>query len=410
LPAKANVKLQEGNSNDDSCKTGTMKKILWLPSWYPSEIDFFTGDFIQRHARAVSIFQPLTIIYLVKDEKGVLTSDILEKKSVHGNLQEIIIYYKPYSIGVKAIDKLLSSARYVSVYRKYIRKYISEEGMPAFIHVHVPMKAGVLALWAKRKYDIPFIVTEHWCAYNKLNPENFFTRNILFRRLTKKIFQSATLVTMVCESNRKELLSLFDIEKSTIIQNVADRHLFYFLNNKPALPPFIFVHVSSLSYQKNAEGMLKAFAMLKVNFQHWRCIIIGPVNESLKQLAVHYGLEDFLEWTGELPNKAVASQMQNVHCMVMFSRYENSPCTIIEALSAGVPVIATNVGGIPEILDESNGLLVASEDIAGLSKAMENMIHNYQLYKRHAIAEKANQVFSYEIVGAAITKLYNESG
>jgi len=91
-----------------------------------------------------------------------------------------------------------------------------------------------------------------------------------------------------------------------------------------------------------------------------------------------------------------------------FSRYENSPCTIIEALMAGVPVIASNVGGIPEVVDKNNGLLVASEDVKGLCQAMVEIIQNYQSYNREEIAKKAKSLFSYEVVGAQIADLYTK--
>ncbi|MES1226520.1 MAG: glycosyltransferase [Bacteroidota bacterium] len=384
-----------------------MKKILWLPSWYPSKIDGFTGDFIQRHARAVALYLPLTVIYIVKDEKGIHTNDVLAETNVQERLHETIIYYKPFAAGIGFIDKFFSSLKYFSVYKKYIRQYIAREGKPAFIHVHVPIRAGIPALWCKKKYGIPFIVTEHWCAYNTLNPRNFFTHSAVFRRLSKKIFESAAMVTTVCESNRKELHSLFNIKKSVIIHNVADGRLFYPGHNNSDIP-FVFVHVSSLTSQKNVTGILDALNILKNNFQNWRCVIAGPPDPALINYAVRCGLQEVIEWTGEIPYELVALHMRSSHCMVMFSRYENSPCTIIEALSAGLPVITSNVGGIPEIVNENNGLMVASEDVTALARAMEQMIYSYQKYNCGSIAEKAKQLFSYETVGAQIASLYSE--
>ena len=94
--------------------------------------------------------------------------------------------------------------------------------------------------------------------------------------------------------------------------------------------------------------------------------------------------------------------------MVMFSRYENAPCSIIEALSTGIPVIATSVGGIPEMINSSNGILVDSENTGQLTLAMEEMIRNYHRYQRTGIAETAKAAFSYEVVGAQITAIYDD--
>jgi len=384
-----------------------MKKVLWLPSWYPNKLFPFNGDFIQRHAAAAALYQPVQVIHIVKDEKGIQTKKIMEDMHVAGGLSETIVYYKPFVTGIAVVDKLISSARYISIYKASIKRYIDQQGRPGVIHVHVPFKAGILARWCKKKYDIPFIVTEHWCAYNNLNPDNFFVHNALFRSTVKKIFQSASLVTPVCESNRKELTDLFDIKKSVVVCNVADDRLFYLPGDKPELP-FTFIHVSSLSRQKNVEGILHAFSVLKNNIRHWQCIIVGPYNTSLVQQAKLLGLEKFIQWTGELPYESVARHTRNAHSMVMFSRYENSPCTIIEALTAGIPVIASSVGGIPEIIDEQNGLLVASEDIDALAGAMAKMIDGYGRYRCSGIAEKAKRMFSYEAIGLQITSLYRE--
>ena len=51
------------------------KNILWLPGWYPNILSPYDGDFIQRHARAVALFQKLTVIYIKKDEKGIVTQN-----------------------------------------------------------------------------------------------------------------------------------------------------------------------------------------------------------------------------------------------------------------------------------------------------------------------------------------------
>ena len=85
-----------------------MKKVLWLPSWYPNKLFPFNGDFIQRHAAAVALYQPVQVIHIVKDEKGVFTKNIMEDIHVTGGLSETIVYYKPLVTGLTVFDKLIS--------------------------------------------------------------------------------------------------------------------------------------------------------------------------------------------------------------------------------------------------------------------------------------------------------------
>ncbi len=69
------------------------KKILWLASWYPNILSPYDGDFIQRQARAAALFQRLTVIYIKKDEKGIVTKDLKIVSSSENNLTEIIVFY-----------------------------------------------------------------------------------------------------------------------------------------------------------------------------------------------------------------------------------------------------------------------------------------------------------------------------
>ena len=381
-------------------------KLLWLASWYPSRLDPYNGDFIRRHALAVAGQLPITVIYVIKDEHGEFTTDVTVEECKDGLLHEYIGYYKPPTTGFTLMDKFLSFRKYRQVFQFIISKYIQQEGPPDLCHVHVPVQAGLIALRVKEKYKVPYIVTEHWCGYNDLNPDNLKARNFIFRRMVKKVLESAALVTTVCEANKAELGSLFRLPETVIINNVADTNLFLSeANEKP--PVFSFIHVSSLTYQKNLEGILQACALIK-DSSNWRLIIIGPHTTEQEELSKVLHLQDHITWLGELAYEAVASKLKQASALLMFSRFENQPCTIVEALCCGVPVIATRVGGIPEIVNETNGMLVESEDIPGLAAAMDKMMQHYVDFNRNAIAAAAQDKYSYHSVGKAFKELYEK--
>ena len=71
-----------------------MRSILWLTSWYPNATDPFNGDFIKRQAEAVSLYQPLKILFVVKNHrKSLLTGDYPDIHNRDQNLEEHILYY-----------------------------------------------------------------------------------------------------------------------------------------------------------------------------------------------------------------------------------------------------------------------------------------------------------------------------
>ena len=112
------------------------------------------------------------------------------------------------------------------------------------------------------------------------------------------------------------------------------------------------------------------------------------------------------EMQGELSYAEVAQEMKLSSALIMFSRYENQPCVIVEALCCGLPVISSSVGGIPEIINDANGMLVSSENENELIHAMKQMIQNYRQYNRKQMADDAAKKFSYGAVGKEITAVY----
>jgi glycosyltransferase involved in cell wall biosynthesis len=193
----------------------------------------------------------------------------------------------------------------------------------------------------------------------------------------------------------------------TVVENVANEKYFYYTDNIKPGAAFRFLHVSNMTYQKNAEGIIESFTAFHEKFQEAELVIVGSVPVEMKQLIEKTGLLDkniFLK--GEISYAGVAGEMQQANALVMFSRFENSPCSIIEALCCGLPVIATNVGGISELLDENNGLLIESLDKKALVTAFEKMVINYSVYNRKKIAEQATSRFSYPVIGKKLDEIY----
>ena len=126
--------------------------ILWLASWYPNALSPFDGDFIQRHAKAASIINTITVLFVKKDEEGIITKNVKTEVTTTGTLTEIIIYYHPLKTGITIPDRLFSRKKYNNVYRKALKKFIEKKGVPELVHVHVALNVIWQALWLKKKY------------------------------------------------------------------------------------------------------------------------------------------------------------------------------------------------------------------------------------------------------------------
>lgn len=381
------------------------KKIVWLCSWYPTQVERLNGDFIQRHARAASLINDIHVIY-VGGHDTISNVDEVVYRREKGLTEHIILYKSRKGISGRFLNHLHWQKRF----RQAAKDFIDKNGKPDIIHVHIPMKAGLIALWIKEKFGISYIVTEHWGIYNHELKDNYSSKPAWFKQITKKIFSNADSCASVsrylADNIRKYVLKNLDFK---IINNVADTSLFYPKEKQPG--KFRFIHVSNMIPLKNAEGILSAFADLCKIRTDVELIMVGDKESSLHQVTNDLGLlNQSIFFRGEISYRQVAEEMQQADCLVLFSNIENSPCVIGEALCCGLPVISTHVGGITELLNEENSILVEPGNIVKLSEAMQEMISKYDHFNKKQIAESARNKFSYPIISKQFDELYQSAG
>lgn len=379
------------------------KKILWLCSWYPNKYEPFNGDFIQRHARAAALFNDIHVIHLAADTSGVIKEKETVINSAEG-LTEQIIYYP---VRETFWGKVKAHYRWLFLYKQALRNYIIKNGKPALVHVQVPMKAGIPAVWLKKRYKVPFVVTEHWGIYNNVVEDQFENRSRLFRHYTNKIFENASGFFSVSKYLAEGVNKLVGKKDFAIVPNTVDTGLFFLNNDKATV--YRFIHVSNMVPLKNAEGILRAFAAFIRSGRDAQLVMVGDTDPAIRSFAASLHIpEGKVSFRGEVPYMQVAKEMQQAHCLLLFSNIENSPCVIGEALCCGIPVIATTVGGIPELVDETNSLLVSPGDETALLEAMNKMTESFAAYKANEIATNAAMRFSYESIGRRLDELYNK--
>jgi len=136
--------------------------------------------------------------------------------------------------------------------------------------------------------------------------------------------------------------------------------------------------------------------------------MVGDREPAIRELAAQLNqIPGSIQFTGEIPYEQVAKAMQESDCLLLFSHIENSPCVIGEALCCGLPVIASRVGGIPELIKEDNGILVPAANENALVEAMKQIRQKKFHFNRQIIAKDAASRFSYETVGKQLLDVYN---
>lgn len=361
------------------------------------------GDFVERHARAVSAYVKTIVLFVDKDN-SLRSGDLQVEKKVDGNL----VVYKAYYGASRSggwWGKLDSLLKYRSAQRKLYAQIVREQGTPNLVHVHVAMKAGLLALYLKKKYGLPYIVTEHWTGYDPASKDSLDKKGSAWKYLNKKILEGASFFLPVSRDLGDLVNRHFMPIAYEAVPNVVDTAHFKYQPAQPGI--FRFIHASYLNYQKNAEGMILAAAELAKKGYEFELLLLGNEKSGLEQLASQHGLLDKkVIIQPAIPYEAVAQEMQQSSALIMFSRYENLPCVILEALCSGLPVISSRVGGVGEVINDKNGIMVESENVSALAVAMQKMIDDYSLYNRDAIADDATEKFSYATVAKQYLQYY----
>lgn len=379
-------------------------KTIWLASWYPNKIFPFNGDFIKRHAAAVSLYEDVHVITVERDEKGTVTKDILKEEFCNGRLGETIVYYHFPKQSISFLDKWRNERKYRKVYREAIREVIAKNGKPHLVHVHVGMKAGRLALWLKRSKGIPYLVSEHWSGFLEESDKRFFQLPFYLRRTWKKIMQQATGVSAVSKHLLDGVNKHFPASPGIVIPNVVDTSIFYPAPNTNGIR---FIHISGLQSLKNPADIMKAFAIVLQLQPAAQMQVYGSMNPEIMQLSKQLGIDKHISFHNEVPQPVLATAMNQSTGLVLYSAFETFGCVVVEANACGVPAIVSDIPTFHETVTEGeNGYFAPLHSSEALAKRMLELIKNRSSFDSHAIAAKTGSKYSYTVVGQQFSNWY----
>lgn len=164
------------------------------------------------------------------------------------------------------------------------------------------------------------------------------------------------------------------------------------LRNALGIDPktFLFSTVGSLTKKKGHEHLLRAFSALRVKNPDADISLLfaggGPLQSSLESLAQNLGIRERVYFAE--PRRDTTTFLEITDAAVSPSLWEGLPNALLESLAAGVPSIATAVGGVPEVItDGENGLLIPPADVSALENAMLKIWRDAEFRKK--IAERA---------------------
>ena len=370
----------------------TRHKILFISSWFPNKIEPTNGNFVQRHAEAVSLLHDVEVLHAIGDfnqkEKFVF-----EDEKING-IRTLIVYYK------NSKNPLQNFLRRMKAYQLGFKKIQK----PDLVHGNVLHNNLLFAVYLKKKFGIPFVVTEHWTALREINRNKLpFQKKLI----AKFIGNQSSMLLPVSKDLEKGLKSLPIKTKMKVVPNVVDDTVF-----KPKTSEnekITFIHVSSLIPRKNPEKIIEAAINLwekgfDLNLKIGGDGDIKPLMNQIEKSS----FRDKIEIFGELTISEVAEKMKNADCFILFSDDENQPCVIAESFASGIKVISTNVGGISEFFPDNFGILLEKVDVKLLEEAMIKVLNSELNSSKKEISHYAEQTFSKQKIAEKFSEIYNQ--
>ena len=241
---------------------------------------------------------------------------------------------------------------------------LREGWMPDVVQLNVIQKQGILALWLKKRYGIPYVIVEHWSGFLPENGAYLRNNGSLKRKIYEKIAAEASVILPVSD-RLKEAMQTCGIQNARWekIHNVVDDFFFEKEESRKSKVESrkTLLHVSCFDEAaKNVKGLLRAAKMLTEKRQDWQLVLVGT-GADYKEVRAYAATLAFpagtLRWTGELTPREVAEEMHKADAFVLSSRYETYGIILAEALAANLPILSTPVG----IAEETADLIVPQE-------------------------------------------------
>tara|TARA_B100000678_G_scaffold186719_1_gene156096 strand:+ start:257 stop:1387 length:1131 start_codon:yes stop_codon:yes gene_type:complete len=326
--------------------------------------------------------------------------DILEENIYYHevNVQDYPLFqYQPYELAL--------SSKMVRVTQKYKLD---------LLHVHYAIPHAYAAFMAKQilkaeGINIPVITTLHGTDITLVGKNPSYKPAVTFS------INNSDVVTSVSESLRRDTQEIFNISREIkVIHNFVDLSLYQADDNcKNAFAPKgekVITHISNFRKVKRISDVVAVFH--RIQKEHNAVLLMlgeGPEKERARQQAQELGIGDKVKFLGK------TSEVVRVLCIsdlfLLPSEAESFGLAALEAMAAGVPVISSNTGGIPEV--NINGVTGFTADVGDVDRMAEKALYILQgdarLYQFGRQARQQAEKFSLEQIGPKYFELYQEA-
>jgi len=318
----------------------------------------------------------------------------------------------------KAVRRFLRTRKSATVKHLFQAGYLANRLLPdsgvTHLHAHFAHSPTSVAMFASQLIGLPFSFTAHAVDIYTSDP----------RQLREKIGLSQFVVTCT-EYNRRHLSEISDGHKTPIHRNYHGIELDLFINNSPRReapePPYRLLTIARLTAKKGLPTVLRAIKLLTDKGLSIHHVLIGDGadRENILALIDDLGLSGVTRWLGTRPHHEVLEHYRNSDLFVLGCEVapngdrDGIPNVLLESMAMGVPVVATSISAIPELVDHGRtGLLVPPRQPDSLADAMHRMLTDRGLRNRVIPAgqKTAGNEFDNRRLAQDLVEIYRRAG
>ena len=380
--------------------------ILESPSFFPP----YGGLFCLDQAKALAALgHEVRILSNVQLGASVGLKDYLTLPyGRYEHLMDGIMVYQSYQRGVPKMI-LHNVSRWVTIVQSMFADYEKRYGLPDIIHAHCAKWAGYAAMLISREYGIPYVITEH-LSYKMFEEEFGLAPSTAWQiGLLKEAYREAACVVHVSEEQVDNIAPYFGRDyRWQYISNTIDVDFYHHQSRLPLTGrPFRFCCLANYWPLKGYDVLFEALRHLQSGGLGAELHVAGLFTDGKKcKQAIDQVQLRNVHTYGRVDKQRVRSLLYECDALVLPSRSEVQPLVLLEAMSTGIPVVATEC--TPRCLRIEGGCtIVPVDDARALAEAMKGLMLTDHP-DGQCLSEKVRAMASPAVIGRRLSELFTQ--
>ncbi len=368
-------------------------RVLVIPSWYPSPDAPTAGVFIKQQVNALASATEVAVLH-VEPGKTSFGPTVTEEDGV-----------TVVRSGIVASNLFSRYFGYRRAGRAAIGAIRERWGMPDIVHVQALWPAALIARDIKRRFGIPYVVTEHSEEYLAQSARRLARTPGMLPLVLRPLAHSASRIIAVSRFLADRLQSLRLASDPIVIPNVVPDNPATSLSTSG---PHLITHVSVMGPAKNLDALLRAVDSLRHTRTDFVLQLVGDgeCRGDLERTADNLGLGDTVRFLGRRNADAIPALLAESSFTVVSSTHETFSVAAAESLMAGRPVLSTRCGGPEEFVTSEVGHLIDGTEADALAEGLDWMLDNFDDFDPDVLHAYAGVRFAPDVIADQLLAVY----